>query len=176
MVVIVRLYRYKAQFNTILSSSNSNLNQSRFIRLFLLAATLLLVFLPVQAYILYLNLAFPRHAYSWDIVHGPLWNSIIKVPTGGQVLFDRWIRVVCGFVIFLFFGLGKDAITMYRAWLLKLGLGKIFPSLANAYLPSTSATGSGNSSKLHLLSSKARSMLFRKGSQVTATTVSDTSM
>jgi pheromone a factor receptor len=172
VVVIVRLYRYKAQFNTILSSSNTNLNQSRFIRLFLLALTLLLIFLPLQTYILYLNLAFPLHAYSWKLVHGPYWGSIIKVPTGGAVLFDRWIRVACGFLIFIFFGLGKDAITMYRTWLLKLGLGKIFPNLPHAHLRMASATETGNSSKLYLLSSKARSM-FRKGSQATASTLTD---
>lgn len=31
--------------------------------------------------------------------------------------------------MFLFFGLGKDAKNMYREWLLKVGLGRVFPIL-----------------------------------------------
>lgn len=45
------------------------------------------------------------------------------------VLYDRWTNLGCGLLIFFFFGLGKDAVGMYREWLVKLGLGGCFPVL-----------------------------------------------
>ncbi|KAI9837382.1 MAG: a-factor receptor [Sclerophora amabilis] len=69
----------------------------------------------------------------------------------------------CGFLLFLFFGTGNDAMKMYRGWLLKIGLGRFFPSLmqsrASQAGSSTSASGRFGS-----LSSRAK-LIFRKGSQ-----------
>lgn len=46
------------------------------------------------------------------------------------VLYDRWANLACGALVFLFFGLGRDAKNMYREWLVKIGLGRLFPVLA----------------------------------------------
>ncbi|KAI9826654.1 MAG: a-factor receptor [Thelocarpon impressellum] len=167
VLVILRLRKYRKQFSQILSSSNSGLNKSRFLRLFLISVVLLAVLLPLQFYILKLNLSYPRHSYSWSKVHGPGWGDIIKVPTGGQVAFDRWIRVACGFLLFAFFGVGRDAVEMYRKWLVACGFANIFPSLTEPRrgqrLPSGSSCGTFGS-----LGSRAKLML-RKRSQVTTT-------
>ena len=137
--------------------------------MFLISLTLLVVFLPLQLYILYLNLSYPRHPYSWTDVHGPSWSQIILVPTGGQVAFDRWIRVTSGFIIFLFFGIGRDALDMYCQCLVKIGLARVFPSLGQPrHAHAATSTGGG---ALGSLSSRAR-MIFRKGSQATTTTAS----
>ncbi|KAI9811963.1 MAG: a-factor receptor [Phylliscum demangeonii] len=117
VLVLIRLHKYRRQFAAILVSSHSNLNKNRFLRLFWMALILLLVLLPLQVYILCVNLSYPRHAFSWSTLHGPHWGDIVKVPTGGRVAFDRWIRVSCGFLLFLFFGLGHEAMQMYRKWL-----------------------------------------------------------
>ncbi|KAL8725310.1 MAG: hypothetical protein Q9181_006464 [Wetmoreana brouardii] len=45
----------------------------------------------------------------------------------GVVPLDRWITIVLGIFIFLFFGLGNDATKMYHKWWLKLDLGTNFP-------------------------------------------------
>jgi pheromone a factor receptor len=45
------------------------------------------------------------------------------------VLYDRWANLACGFLVFLFFGLGRDAKNMYREWLVKMGLARLFPVL-----------------------------------------------
>ncbi|KAI9870902.1 MAG: a-factor receptor [Pleopsidium flavum] len=132
-LVILRLHRYRKEFADILSASGSNLNKSRFMRLFIMSLALIVIFLPVQTYVFYRNLSFPRIPYSWDAVHGAEWWQIIMIPTGGVVVFDRWIQIGCGFLVFFFFGLGKDAMKMYRAWLLKMGFGRIFPSLKGQY-------------------------------------------
>lgn len=108
------------------------MNKSGFLRLFFLALSLLIAILPVQAYVIYYNtkLSWPWHPYSWDRIHGPAWYRIIKVPAYGQVFFDRWIPVAAGFMIFIFFGFGRDATRMYRTMFWSLGLGHCFPGVA----------------------------------------------
>lgn len=124
--------KYRRDFLGILNSSNSNLTKSRFKRLFFLSTTLITVVLPVQSYVLYQNASYPQVPYDWNAIHGPDWSDIIMVPTGGDVYYDHWIHIGVGFAPFIFFGLGKDAIIMYRGWLLKVGLGGILPGLQTA--------------------------------------------
>jgi pheromone a factor receptor len=78
---------------------------------------------PAQLYVVYFNIInfSPTSRYSWKVVHGPHWGEIVKVPTYGHVMFDRWIHVVVGFLLFVFFGFGRDATLMYRSWLSKCG-------------------------------------------------------
>ena len=121
--------KYRKDFSEVLTSSNSNLTKSRFLRLFLLAMTLVAVVLPTQFYVLYRNSVVPLLPYSWAAIHGPEWNNIPLIQSGGTVLFDRWIQVAAGFALFPFFGLGKDAQKMYRQGLLKIGFGRMFPCL-----------------------------------------------
>lgn len=126
---MIRMHRYRKEFSEVLSSSNSNLTKSRFMRLFWLSIILILVVLPVQLYVLIANTTqFPYAKYSWDAIHSD-WNVVSLFPTGGVVRFDRWLQIAVGFVVFFFFGLGQDAQTMYSKWLIKLGLGRIFPCL-----------------------------------------------
>lgn len=115
--------KYRRDFSSILSASNSNLTESRFLRVFLLSSLLVLIFLPLQTYVLYQNLSRPLLPYSWDLVHErSSWMDIIMVPQHGVVPLDRWITIILGLLLFVFFGLGSDATKMYRKWWLKLKL------------------------------------------------------
>lgn len=140
--------RYRKNFSEILASSNSNLTRNRFLRLFLLSMTLIVIFIPLQLYVLFVNSVDPPLLpYSWSLVHSPQWGDIILIPTSGKVNFDRWIQIAIGFGVFIFFGFGQDAQTMYRKWLLKAGLGRIFPGLhrqpsRRAILPTSRQTNS----------------------------------
>lgn len=108
------------------------MNKSGFLRLFFLAFVMLVAILPVQAYVVYhnLTLSLPWHPYSWSEIHGPQWYKIIKVPTHGSIFFDRWSPIASGFMIFIFFGFGRDATRMYRILFWSLGLGYCFPGVA----------------------------------------------
>ncbi|KAL8636725.1 MAG: hypothetical protein Q9228_005912 [Teloschistes exilis] len=121
LVVLIRMRKYRRDFSSIISSAtNSNLTESRFQRLFFLSSALVLVYLPIQFYILYRNASVPLLPYSWELIHGTSWSDIILVPSHGEVRFDRWIMIVLGIFVFVFFGTGNDATKMYRKWLLKL--------------------------------------------------------
>ena len=127
---MMRMRRYRKNFSEILVSSNSNLTKNRFLRLFLLSIVLILTFIPLQFYVLFVNsVELPLLPYNWDLVHGPHWGDIMLIPTGGHVTYDCWIQLALGFGVFVFFGLGHEAQTMYRKWLLKAGFGRVFPGL-----------------------------------------------
>ncbi|PYH41735.1 pheromone receptor [Aspergillus saccharolyticus JOP 1030-1] len=148
VIVLCRLSKYRNQFGDILQSSNSNMNKSRFVRLFLLAFLMLLCIIPVQTFVVSTNIirTLPWHAYSWDYVHPPTWNTIVKVPTMGEAFWDRWIPAASGFMFFVFFGSGRDATKMYRAILVFVGLHYCFPCLrTSSATTSTTSTGSTSS-------------------------------
>ena len=131
-----RIRKYRREFAAILRCSNSGLNKSRFLRLFFMCLVLTTLGVPVQFFVLYKNCMYPMIPYSWSRIHGPAWWDIILIPTNGSVTFDRWIQLAVGLTIFVFFGLGHDAMKMYRRCLVKLGFGKVFPSLLAPTHPS----------------------------------------
>lgn len=124
--MIYRLHKYRNRFTSILSSS-TYANKSRFMRLFLLAVILLIVFLPASVYTFFLNISDEFLPYSWADIHGEGWLSIEKIPTGNVIKFDRWPPVGVGFLVFLLFGLGKDAVALYRDWINTIGIGRFLP-------------------------------------------------
>ena len=167
VLVTVRMLKYRRDFSSILESSNSNLTKSRFKRLFFMSATMVLIVLPVELYTLYRSVSFPLIQYDWKAIHGSSWSEIIMVPTGGKVFYDHWIHIAIAFALFFFFGLGKDAIRMYRRWLSKVGFDAIFPLLREDSPASrtinTSARQGGFSS------STARSLFMRRKSDTSFT-------
>lgn len=78
------------------------------------------------------------------------------------MVYDHWIPLAVGIVVFVFFGFGRDAVNMYRSGLLAVGLGKIIPSLDTDSRGSTIGTISS-------FSSKARMLFKRKSDLATST-------
>lgn len=157
-LVVYRLHRYRNQFGDILQASNSNLNKSRFMRLFLLSFIVLLAILPVQTYVVYKNieLSLPWHAYSWRVAHGPHWNKIQKIPSGGDAFFDRWFPIASGFMLFILFGCGRDASRMYGSYLRLLRLDRCFVRTQDSSSDASRSNTSGfSNSRFGLLFHKA---------------------
>ncbi|KAJ5381850.1 uncharacterized protein N7496_004278 [Penicillium cataractarum] len=165
-LVIIRMRKYRSDFSLILRSANSRMNKSGFLRLFFLAFTMLVAILPSEGYVVYYNLklSFPWHPYSWSRNHGPEWYQITKYPTQGQVFFDRWTPIAAGFMLFIFFGFGRDATRIYRMFLWRSGLGYCFPVLARP--TDSQATESSHSTTLVGSTISRAKLLFsrRKGS------------
>ena len=128
-----RLVKYRRQFAVILSSSQSSMSRSRFIRLFVLSTTLILIYLPLVIFTFRQNTSFPRHSYSWSRVHPKGWSeTIVKVAGQANGGFDRWTQIGTGFLVFPFFGLGQDAKALYRSWLLKLDVDRFTKPRTNS--------------------------------------------
>lgn len=118
---------------------------------------MLLAILPTQVYVLIVDiqLSLPWHEYSFAKIHGPDWNTIIKVATHGQIFFDRWIPIGGALSLFVFFGFGKDATSMYRSIFVKLGIEHWFPSKSHSVIFSGKSMSSSGS-KLYLFSIRAK--------------------
>jgi pheromone a factor receptor len=88
---------------------------------------MILFVLPLQMYVFYTNILpmLPPQPYSWSNIHGPAFGEIIKIPTGGVLKPDRWIPIALSVLLFVFFGLGQDAMKMYRSFLKGIGLGRL---------------------------------------------------
>jgi len=114
----VRISRYRRTFSQILSAAGTT--KSRFMRLFVMSMILVVVFTPTQFYALYFNVRpIQRSPYSWAAAHADIALHP-RLLSGGSVLYDRWIGGAAGALVFVFFGLGEDAMRMYTRWLARL--------------------------------------------------------
>lgn len=160
-LVIIRLHKYRREFGDILAAACSGMSKSRFVRLFLLAFTMLLAVIPIQSFVVYYNcrIVGPWHPYSWAATHGKEWGNITKLPSNGTVFFDRWVPIVSNILIFIFFGCGTDATKLYRSFLRSLGFDRCFAGLAHTTASSTASNPAPSVGES--LSSRAR-LLFRR--------------
>ena len=138
-LAVIRLFRYRRRISSILSSSSS-ITKARYIRLFGLTSTLLLIYFPLSIYTIFSNLQYGLYPYEWSIVHAHI-HQIRVIPYQRSLYyngFDRWVDVGTGYVIFLFFGLGHEAVSMYTKWLSKTVITRNWPALRlKALSPST---------------------------------------
>lgn len=163
-VLVYRLYRYRSDFHRIIAARDTT--KSRFMRLFVISGIVIIVLVPYSFWVLWLFASQLSEDFSWSIVHGPGWNTVIKMKSMGQVRMDKWGQVAAGYVAFAVFGTGTDAYNTYKRMLCSVGLGKIFPSLYKE-----SRRGSSTSSRpswLTSVNSKVRT-LFSKSDTVTET-------
>ncbi|KAL4900182.1 hypothetical protein BDW74DRAFT_102792 [Aspergillus multicolor] len=159
-LVLFRLKRYKNQFNEIIHAASSGTNKSRFLRLFFLASIMLLALIPLQTYVVYvqIKLSMPWHPYKWSLIHGhgSAWGQILKVHSGGKVYFDRWIPISAGYVAFIFFGTGRDAARMYRSLFRPLGLDCCFRPTNTTSSGSSQPTAGTGGSRAHLVAGRSQ--------------------
>lgn len=115
ILVCTRFYRKRKVFRTVIRN-NANISAARFARLLLLSLSIIGVYLPVNIYIFVINMQVVLTdpiAYSWSGAHGPTWGEIVLVPNS-TVFPTDWIPPVFGFILFGFFGMGTDAMRMYK--------------------------------------------------------------
>jgi pheromone a factor receptor len=163
-----RLHCYRKEFHRLIAARNTT--KSRFMRLFVMALILILFYLPWVFYNMYTLIAQIVDTYSWSRVHGPDWNSVIKVPGNGVVRTDKWSVIATGYVAFFVFGTGSDANNTYKHMLCAIGLGNIFPSLYNMSQSGSSTPSNVTFAKgwCSSMSTKAKS-LFSRTDSVTET-------
>lgn len=140
ILVIYRLFKYRRDFSSILSSTMSRFNKSRFIRLFIMATALILFFFAVAFLVIVPNFQHGWHQFNWSEIRGPGWSHRIHYEqTWGVVTSDRWVEVAAGYALFAILGTGRDSMLLYKNMLAVLGLGRLFPRL-NQTASTTSAS------------------------------------
>lgn len=131
--------------------------------------TLLVLHTPVSIYFFYVNLNMGWLSYSWDITHDPsTWWVIIYLPELGVRIFDCWVSITMVVFVFVYFGIGSDAVETYRKWMAKIGLGRCFPSLEQPRREQGSSGERSWTSQFSLVSRAKRYFdASRKGSNAT---------
>jgi hypothetical protein len=121
-----------------------------------------MISIPLQIYVISQQAFTPHTPFNWALIHDPeAWKVIEPLPSDGRIAYTRYIWLVSAFMVFVFFGFGRDASRMYAKGLREIGLDKCFPCLRNHRLPvrNTSQSGTINSA-----SSKAKLLFGRKSS------------
>jgi pheromone a factor receptor len=132
LMAVYRLIKHRNSVSSILSTLSS-ISKARYTRLFGLAVALLLVYCPFAIYTLAYKIRYTGKKFSWEAVHPPGWSESIVIFTAEQERLreyrpiDRWCHIVTAFVLFILFGLGYEAMFMYKRWLksCKTGLQKV---------------------------------------------------
>lgn len=134
---IMTLYKYferKKDVTDILRCTNSGLSFKKFARLLIFNVLIAVVMIPVTVYYFSRNVSGVHGKFEWSKAH-ELWNVILFFDNGYQIVYDRWVEVALAIVTFLLFGLGSDAILMYKTGFLKVGIGKLLPQKKPAASP-----------------------------------------
>ncbi|POS81545.1 pheromone receptor-1 [Diaporthe helianthi] len=128
------------------SSMSDSSAQSRSTRarrkLYFMTLTIITPWLPLQIMFLFNNIqtGWPWAApFDLQSVHASGWNQIDYTPATAVPwahMYGTYAYSLESLIVFLFFGLTKDAHDLYRGYLRALGLGRIFPKLNGEYFPS----------------------------------------
>ncbi|KAG5517985.1 hypothetical protein PMAC_000440 [Pneumocystis sp. 'macacae'] len=125
--VIYLYFKKQKEFQNILRDSKSSMTLSRFIRLIGICSLLITVYLPLNIYMLCTNIFLitrTKIKYSWSDVHK--WGDGIAFLKNDKISFNLWLMPSNGIVIFIFFGMGSDAIAMYKEIARKLHISWLF--------------------------------------------------
>lgn len=122
-----------------------------------MSSLIIMLDLPAILYIFASNFPLSTRPYSWSYVHDE-WNVIYKHPSRGRVHPEVWCNIIGGIFVFFFFGTGQEAIKMYKRWLASLGFGRIWPSLLQESVLTSSSTSTDQWS---LLSKRAKHFLSK---------------
>lgn len=152
------MHRYRRDFTALLAHSDTN--RSRFARLFAICLVWLAVSVPLQAYVISQQAGTPHVAFDWARVHdAAAWREVAMVPSQGTVAYTRYIWLGGAFMVFVFFGFGRDAGRLYARGLRAVGLGGCLPVLARAGEVGRRASHAGTISSV---GSRARLLFSRK--------------
>lgn len=85
----------------------------------------------------------------WDYraIHAAAWNTVTFAPStevNWAFTNNCYINVLTAIPVFLFFGTTKDAVNEYRAAVLLLGFGRLFPGLETEYDPDRTPHNEGS--------------------------------
>lgn len=147
VLVIVRLRRHRGTLSSTLSSTGSSFTARKFMKLFIITLSLLILYLPVTLAFFYFNLPLPLIPYSWSRVHDPkVWPVVFFLTDADfpRTPYYGWPSIGMSIASFLFFGLNSEAIDIYRKFAVKTGLAYLWPSLRESRLDRRRNSSSGS--------------------------------
>lgn len=123
-LTILEYIRKRRDLNDLLKCSNSGLNTKKFARLIIFSLIIIVVLSPVVLIGFYNDLANASRQVESVHINDPGWNTIFYINGGTKPIVQRMIEIVLSFCAFFLFGLGSEAINMYRRIFVSLGFIK----------------------------------------------------
>lgn len=123
-LTIFEYVRKRRDLNDLLKCSNSGLNTKKFSRLIIFSLIIIVVLSPVVLIGFYNDLANSTRYKETLHINDPGWNSTFYINGGTKPIVQRIIEIVLSFCAFFLFGLGSEALNMYRQIFISIGLIK----------------------------------------------------
>ena len=89
------------------------ITQVEFLRIFITAITVILVYFPLSIYGFIGGISCPRHPYSWEDIYAIRWSIIIKLPAREGV-WGHWLGPVMAVQVFCLMGMTKRARQLFE--------------------------------------------------------------
>ncbi|QEO22986.1 hypothetical_protein [Candidozyma auris] len=133
LLTLITYVKKRRDIGDILRCTGSGLNNRRFARLVIFSLLIIFVLVPFAVYN-FVNAAdtFGVASFNLSKVHNEYWSTIYTFDYGTSQLASPIINICLAAVTFLLFGLGTDALSMYRRFLHFLGF-KRFSKFADEH-------------------------------------------
>ncbi|KAG7661070.1 STE3 [[Candida] subhashii] len=118
-LTLVTFFQKRKDANDILLCTNSGLNLKRFARLLIFCILVIIAMVPIATYHFYQKASGEVAKFVWSEVHSWAWGLPLYLDYGMLPLYSRFINFALSVITFLLFGLGADAVEMYREILAK---------------------------------------------------------
>lgn len=126
VLTLVIYFRKRKDVKDLLRCTNSGLNLKRFARLLIFDVLIIIALVPVSIYYFASDFSLFQGKFVWSEVHSMYWGEIYFYDFGINIVYDRWVHIALSVVTFLLFGLGSDALKMYKSALCLMGLKRLF--------------------------------------------------
>lgn len=176
LLTIISYIKKRRDAKDLLKCTNSGLNIKRFARLLSFSLTVLFTTLPLSVFYFVLNEQAFRGPFSWSDTHYEYWNETVFFDSDPSDFYDRWVSLALSVICFILFGLGTDAINLYRTILIQLRFNCIF-NIKDPRMPlglvndqSRVLTGQSTTSKKSAITTVSE---VSGGSALTGSTITD---
>lgn len=124
-------FKFRKDVKDILRCTNTGLDIKRFARLLIFSFLVICACFPLATIYFVRDLKNELQPYSFAEIHSEDWGVITFWDFDREGAYTTWITVALSVVTFLLFGIGSDAIEMYKRFFAKLGFNQFSKSLTN---------------------------------------------
>lgn len=124
VLVLYSYFKKRRDILDILRCTNSGLNLKRFARLLIFSLLIVLVLTPFVIHNLVSDIPLYKMPFRWSEVHNSDWGVKYAMEGSDSQLTPQITDICLSALTFLLFGLGSDAIGMYKSAFAKVGLLK----------------------------------------------------
>ncbi|AAS52554.1 AEL131Cp [Eremothecium gossypii ATCC 10895] len=125
ILLLLVFYRRRKDVRDILHCTNSGLNLARFARLLIFCLVIILVMFPFSVFSFVEDLRNVEGGYIFIFkANREMWNQIPHLDPGSP-LYSIWLYILMSYLVFLIFGLGSDALSMYAGIARAIGFGAV---------------------------------------------------